>query len=120
MKRGIVWFKTDLRLHDNETLVQAIEQSDEIIPVYCFDESLFKITEFGFNKSKLIFLEKRKEVVHAYCDHEKAKKELNFQDSTNLEDLIKNMYIHYLSFPEKKVEYMKYEIEKNMYSFWKK
>jgi len=51
MKRGIVWFKTDLRLHDNETLVQAIEQSDEIIPVYCFDESLFKITEFGFNKT---------------------------------------------------------------------
>jgi deoxyribodipyrimidine photo-lyase len=31
--------------------VQAIEQSDEIIPVYCFDESLFKITEFGFNKT---------------------------------------------------------------------
>ena len=37
MKTAIVWFKTDLRLHDNETLVRAIEQSDEIIPVYCFD-----------------------------------------------------------------------------------
>jgi deoxyribodipyrimidine photo-lyase len=36
MKRSIVWFKTDLRLQDNETLVQAIAQSDEIIPVYCF------------------------------------------------------------------------------------
>jgi deoxyribodipyrimidine photolyase len=23
MKRAIVWFKTDLRLHDNETLVTA-------------------------------------------------------------------------------------------------
>lgn len=51
MKRGIVWFKTDLRLHDNETLVRAIEQCDEIIPVYCLDESHFKITEFGQRKT---------------------------------------------------------------------
>ncbi len=51
MKTSIVWFKTDLRLHDNETLVKAIEQSDEIIPVYCFDESHFKTTDFGFKKT---------------------------------------------------------------------
>ncbi len=51
MRTSIVWFKTDLRLHDNETLVKAIEQSDEIIPVYCFDETHFKTTEFGFQKT---------------------------------------------------------------------
>jgi deoxyribodipyrimidine photo-lyase len=51
MKRSIVWFKTDLRLQDNETLVQAIAQSDEIIPVYCFDDSHFTTTEFGFSKT---------------------------------------------------------------------
>ena len=51
MKTSIVWFKTDLRLHDNETLVRAIEQSDEIIPVYCFNEAHFKTTEFGFHKT---------------------------------------------------------------------
>jgi deoxyribodipyrimidine photo-lyase len=51
MRTSIVWFKTDLRLHDNETLVKAIEQSDEIVPVYCFDESHFKTTEFGFQKT---------------------------------------------------------------------
>lgn len=51
MRTSIVWFKTDLRLHDNETLVRAIEQSDEIIPVYCFDEDHFKTTEFGFKKT---------------------------------------------------------------------
>jgi deoxyribodipyrimidine photo-lyase len=50
MKRSIVWFKTDLRLHDNETLVQAIAQSDEVIPVFCIDESHFRTTEFGFVK----------------------------------------------------------------------
>ncbi len=51
MQRSIVWFKTDLRLHDNETLIRAIEQSSEIIPVYCFDEEDYKITEFGFQKT---------------------------------------------------------------------
>jgi deoxyribodipyrimidine photo-lyase len=48
MKRALVWFKTDLRLHDNETLVQAIANSDEIIPVYCLDENHFKTNDFGF------------------------------------------------------------------------
>ncbi len=51
MKTSIVWFKTDLRLHDNETLVRAIEQSDEVIPVYCLDDAHFKTTEFGFKKT---------------------------------------------------------------------
>ena len=51
MKRSLVWFKTDLRLHDNETLVRAIEQSDEIIPVYCIDPSHFELSQFGFRKT---------------------------------------------------------------------
>ena len=51
MKRSIVWFKTDLRLNDNEALFQAIAQSDEVIPVYCFDDAHFKTTNFGFKKT---------------------------------------------------------------------
>lgn len=51
MKTSIVWFKTDLRLHDNETLIKAIAQSDQIIPVYCFDDSHFEETSFGFKKT---------------------------------------------------------------------
>ncbi|MFN7675184.1 DASH family cryptochrome [Flavobacterium sp.] len=51
MKKAIVWFKTDLRLHDNETLVKAIAQNDKIIPVYCFDETQFEETEYGFKKT---------------------------------------------------------------------
>lgn len=51
MRRSIVWFKTDLRLHDNETLIKAIEQSDEIIPVYCFEDSQFETTQFRFKKT---------------------------------------------------------------------
>ena len=51
MNTAIVWFKTDLRLHDNETLIRAIEQSDDIIPVYCFDDAHYQITEYGFHKT---------------------------------------------------------------------
>jgi len=51
MKRAIIWFKTDLRLVDNETLIKAIAQSDQVIPVYCFDDAHFETTSFGFKKT---------------------------------------------------------------------
>ena len=51
MKTSIVWFKTDLRLEDNETLVKAIAQSEQVIPVYCFDDSHFETTVYGFKKT---------------------------------------------------------------------
>ena len=51
MRKSIVWFKTDLRLHDNETLVSAIQNSDQVLPVYCFDNADYKKTEFGFKKT---------------------------------------------------------------------
>ena len=50
MKRSIVWFKTDLRLQDNETLVKAIENSDEVLPVYVLEDNLFEETDFGTKK----------------------------------------------------------------------
>ena len=36
-KRSILWFRQDLRIHDNEALKEALEQSVEVIPVYVFD-----------------------------------------------------------------------------------
>ena len=51
IKTALVWFKTDLRIQDNETLVKAIAQSEKVIPVYCFDESHFETTEYGFKKT---------------------------------------------------------------------
>lgn len=47
MKTAIVWFKTDLRLADNETLTQAIISSDQVITVYVWDERLFEKTPYG-------------------------------------------------------------------------
>lgn len=52
-KRAIVWFRNDLRVHDNENLVKAIQSSEEILPVYCFDPRMFEKTELGFHKTGL-------------------------------------------------------------------
>ncbi|CAM2828645.1 DASH family cryptochrome [Flavobacterium frigoris] len=51
MKTAIVWFTTDLRLYDNEALKRAITQSESVIPVYCFDDSHFETSQYGFKKS---------------------------------------------------------------------
>jgi len=51
IKNALVWFKTDLRIEDNETLIKAIAQSETIIPVYCFEASHFETTSFGFKKT---------------------------------------------------------------------
>lgn len=51
MKTSIVWFTTDLRLTDNPVLTKAIKESDEVIPVYCFDDAHFATTPYGFQKT---------------------------------------------------------------------
>lgn len=45
-KKILVWFRNDLRLHDNEMLVEAIAKSDEILPVYFFDPRHFEVTRY--------------------------------------------------------------------------
>lgn len=51
-KIAIVWFRQDLRLHDNEAIHEALKHADEIIPVYVFDERVFKgKTRYGFEKT---------------------------------------------------------------------
>lgn len=52
-QRVIVWFRQDLRLHDNESLAHALKSGIEIIPVFIFDERVFKATtRFGFKKTE--------------------------------------------------------------------
>lgn len=50
MKRTLVWFRNDLRIHDNESLFEACK-SGEVLPVYCFEPRQFKKTKFGFKKT---------------------------------------------------------------------
>jgi deoxyribodipyrimidine photo-lyase len=41
-KRIVYWFRNDLRLHDNETLSLALEDADQILPVFVFDPRWFR------------------------------------------------------------------------------
>lgn len=45
--RGIVWFRRDLRLHDQPALTAACAECDEVIPLFVFDEPLLQSQEFG-------------------------------------------------------------------------
>jgi len=51
METIIVWFKTNLRLADNEALYAACQSNAQVIPVYCFDFSHFAKTEFETKKT---------------------------------------------------------------------
>ena len=47
---GLVWFRNDLRITDNYSLVKAMSENDQLIAIFCFDPRSFKIGEFGFRK----------------------------------------------------------------------
>src|SRR5690554_3738110 len=50
----LVWFRNDLRIHDNEILLRAVERSHAIVPVYCFDPRYFVDTELGTKKTGIL------------------------------------------------------------------
>ncbi len=45
--RGMVWFRRDLRLHDQPALTAACQECDEVIPLFVFDEPLLQSHKFG-------------------------------------------------------------------------
>lgn len=50
-KTILVWFRNDLRIHDNEILLEAVRKADKVLPVYCFDPYYFKNTASGNPKT---------------------------------------------------------------------
>jgi deoxyribodipyrimidine photo-lyase len=52
-KRAIVWFRNDLRLHDNEALMTAMHMATEVVPIYVFDERIFHgQTQHGMRRTE--------------------------------------------------------------------
>ena len=47
----IVWFRNDLRLHDNEALYKAAQKTPYVVPVYCIDPRQFGITTYSLQKT---------------------------------------------------------------------
>ncbi|KDP28169.1 hypothetical protein JCGZ_13940 [Jatropha curcas] len=50
-RASIVWFRNDLRVHDNECLNSANDESMSVLPVYCFDPREYGKSSSGFDKT---------------------------------------------------------------------
>ena len=61
----------------------------------------------------------RHEVKHAYCNHDKAKNLLKFQDNTKLEELIEDVFVWSMKQPKRKVKDMEYEVTDGIYEYWR-
>lgn len=46
----LIWFRNDLRLHDNKVLEQAINEKLPIIAIFLFNDKRFSKSTFGFKK----------------------------------------------------------------------
>jgi deoxyribodipyrimidine photo-lyase len=53
-KTILVWFRKDLRIHDNEILAEAVRKGETVVPVYCFDPRQFETTSFHTRKTGYI------------------------------------------------------------------
>tara|TARA_Y100000004_G_scaffold26068_1_gene26378 strand:+ start:121 stop:1110 length:990 start_codon:yes stop_codon:yes gene_type:complete len=82
-------------------------------------ETVKKIGEkYGYNPT-IQHVQPRHEVKHAYCDHTKAKSLLNFEDKTNIEELVDSMFVWAMKQPNRKMRQMEYEVTKDIYDYWK-
>ncbi|MCZ8214687.1 MAG: deoxyribodipyrimidine photo-lyase, partial [Cyclobacteriaceae bacterium] len=50
-KRSLLWFKNELRLHDNEILFRAATKATFVLPVYIIDPAQFQPGKLGFPKT---------------------------------------------------------------------
>jgi GDP-D-mannose dehydratase len=63
------------------------------------------------------FVEIQHEVQNTYCNHDKSKIELSFNDYTDIKTLIEKMLVWLISQPIQDVKKMDYEVTKNIYNF---
>lgn len=74
---------------------------------------------YGYN-SEVVHLEPRNEVKFAYCDQTKAKDILGFKDETVLWWTFDQMFRWAMDQPKREVKVVNYELEKGIYSYWRK
>lgn len=70
-------------------------------------------------KDDIVYMEPRHEVKHAWCSYEKSEELLGYVENTSLERGLELMWEWVQSQkPRKRVFWPKYELEKNIYSYW--
>jgi UDP-glucose 4-epimerase len=94
--------------------------SDQPITILDAAALLLKVAaKHGFKGSKIVHLEPRREVKTVYSSHEKARRILGFEDKTDLEKTMHEMFEYASKLEKREVLTMPYEITKNLYGFWR-
>ena len=102
--------------HDREVYNIGADQSFTIN--HLADRVCYEAKKYGISTT-VTHKESRHEVKEAYCNHQKAKDQLDFKDETDLEDLVSKMFVWALDQPHRKQKVMQYEVEKGIYDYWK-
>ena len=55
MKTAIWWIRRDLRLCDNQALQEALENAEQVLPVFILDEKLLNSAYIGEKRLKFLF-----------------------------------------------------------------
>jgi len=110
-------FKMLMVSQNNETFNIGADKEFKLIDV----ANLVKVIGEKYDyKSSIVHLEPRHEVKIAYSNHDKAKDLLNFNDGTDIRSTIEEMFVWALTQENRNIKNMDYEIEKGLYSYWKK
>lgn len=73
-QNGLIWFRNDLRVHDNESLSEAVAHNDGVLAIYCLDPRHFQNDRFGFQKTGKF---RAKFLMESLADLRKSLQELN-------------------------------------------
>ncbi|NNK88963.1 MAG: DASH family cryptochrome [Flavobacteriaceae bacterium] len=49
--RALVWFRNDLRIHDQQSLFNACSNHDSVVAIYCIDPRHFEFDPYGFQRT---------------------------------------------------------------------
>jgi deoxyribodipyrimidine photo-lyase len=52
---ALLWLTRDLRVHDHPALCAALEQSDDVVPVFCFDSRLLNGRHASSTRTRFMF-----------------------------------------------------------------
>ena len=89
MKTGIWWITNDQRLDDNSNLFRSLQECDQVIPVYIWDESLKRCSlesrQGQFTLESLKILEKKLKALGSY---------LFFKNGNSLDEILKIVHIY--------------------------
>ena len=52
--KSIFWYRRDLRLHDNHALFKALQNGDEVMPIFIYDSNIINNLDPGDHRLKFI------------------------------------------------------------------